>query len=104
MKQPVTIFWFRRDLRLEDNHGLYQALKHHTNVLPIFIFDPEIIDELPESDARLEFIHDQLKKIKQTLETKFESSLLTLYKRPKEAFKILLESVCHKSGHYKYRL
>ena len=97
MKQPVTIFWFRRDLRLEDNHGLYQALKHHTNVLPIFIFDPEIIDELPESDARLEFIHDQLKKIKQTLETKFESSLLTLYKRPKEAFKTLLDQYAIKA-------
>ena len=97
MKQPVTIFWFRRDLRLEDNHGLYQALKHHNNVLPIFIFDPEIIDELPESDARLEFIHDQLKKIKQTLETKFESSLLTLYKRPKEAFKTLLDQYAIKA-------
>ena len=90
MKQPVTIFWFRRDLRLEDNHGLYQALKHYSNVLPIFIFDPEIIDELPQSDARLAFIHDQLKNIKQTLEDKFESSLLTLYQRPEEAFKTLL--------------
>ena len=91
MKQPVTIFWFRRDLRLEDNHGLYQALKHYSNVLPIFIFDPEIIDELPQSDARLAFIHDQLKNIKQTLEDKFESSLLTLYQRPEEAFKTLLD-------------
>ena len=81
---------FRRDLRLEDNHGLYQALKHHTNVLTIFIFDPEIIDELPKADARLAFIHDQLIKIKQTLETKFNSSLLTLYQRPEEAFKTLL--------------
>ena len=89
MKQSVTIFWFRRDLRLEDNHGLYQALKHHNNVLPIFIFDPEIIDELPKADARLAFIHKQLEKIKQTLEDKFESSLLTIYQRPEEAFKSL---------------
>ena len=97
MKQPVTIFWLRRDLRLEDNHGLYQALKHHNNVLPIFIFDPEIIDELPKADARLAFIHDQLIKIKQTLETKFNSSLLTLYQRPKEAFKTLLEQFAIKA-------
>lgn len=97
MKQPVTLFWFRRDLRLEDNHGLYQALKHHTNVLPIFIFDPEIIDELPKADARLGFIHDQLKKIKQILEDKFESSLLTIYQRPEEAFKTLLNQYAIKA-------
>ena len=43
---PVTIFWFRRDLRLDDNAGLYRALKSGNPVLPIFIFDREILDKL----------------------------------------------------------
>ncbi len=62
-----TIFWFRRDLRLEDNHGLFNSLTQSGNVLPLFIFDSNIIDELPEDDARVTFIHDQLKLIKDEL-------------------------------------
>jgi len=44
---PTALFWFRRDLRLHDQHGLYKALKNHKSVLLIFIFDPEILDNLP---------------------------------------------------------
>ena len=39
MPESITLFWFRRDLRLEDNTGLFQALNRHKNVQPIFIFD-----------------------------------------------------------------
>ncbi|MEM6271810.1 MAG: deoxyribodipyrimidine photo-lyase [Bacteroidota bacterium] len=54
----ITIFWFRRDLRLEDNAGLFAALKDSAPVLPLFIFDREILDELNDpQDARVEFIH-----------------------------------------------
>ena len=53
MKQPVTIFWFRRDLRLNDNVGLYEALRGDHTVLPIFIFDSDILEKLPEDDARV---------------------------------------------------
>jgi deoxyribodipyrimidine photo-lyase len=49
--KPNAIFWFRRDLRLEDNHGLFEVLKNYKNVLPIFIFDPEILDKLPKDDS-----------------------------------------------------
>ena len=56
----ITIFWFRRDLRLHDNTGFYQALKKHGNVLPIFIFDTNILDQLPKDDARVNFIHHRL--------------------------------------------
>ena len=57
MKNKVAIFWFRRDLRIEDNHGLYEALKSPWPVLPIFIFDPNILAKLSnKSDARVEFI------------------------------------------------
>ncbi|WP_438964496.1 deoxyribodipyrimidine photo-lyase, partial [Winogradskyella sp.] len=47
MQTPLSIFWFRRDLRLDDNIGLYNALKSGQNVLPIFIFDSEILEKLP---------------------------------------------------------
>ena len=50
------MFWFRRDLRLEDNHGLFRALKGVNKVIPIFIFDPLILNKLPKQDARVEFI------------------------------------------------
>ena len=57
---PTALFWFRRDLRLHDQHGLYKALKNHKSVLLIFIFDPEILDNLPEDDARVDFIYNQI--------------------------------------------
>ncbi|MDA7694477.1 DNA photolyase family protein [Flavobacteriaceae bacterium] len=54
--EKYTLFWFRRDLRIEDNHGLFQALQGENKVMPIFIFDPDILDQLPKQDARVEFI------------------------------------------------
>ena len=68
MKKTVSIFWFRRDLRLHDNHGLYEALKADSAVLPIFIFDTAILDALPKNDARVEFIHQQLTTINTRLQ------------------------------------
>ena len=59
----MNIFWFRRDLRLEDNVGLFHALQSGESVLPIFIFDEEILAQLPKDDARVTFIHQQLEKI-----------------------------------------
>lgn len=60
MSQPLTIFWHRRDLRTHDNAGLYRALKAGGPVLPIFIFDYEILSKLPSADARVVFIHDSV--------------------------------------------
>ena len=65
----ITIFWFRRDLRLYDNTGFYQALKKHGNVLPIFIFDTNILDQLPKDDARVNFIHHRLTLINKKLKS-----------------------------------
>ncbi len=59
----VAIFWFRRDLRLHDNKALYYALKENDNVLPLFIFDENIIDILPADDHRVSFIYDTLNGI-----------------------------------------
>ncbi|MGB1449857.1 MAG: cryptochrome/photolyase family protein [Flavobacteriaceae bacterium] len=58
--ENYTVFWFRRDLRIDDNAGLYHALNSGNKVLPIFIFDTEIIHKLPSKDARIEMIHAAL--------------------------------------------
>ena len=63
----LTLFWFRRDLRLDDNTALFHALNENKNVLPVFIFDKEILSKLNPQDQRIQFIHDQLCKIKNDL-------------------------------------
>ena len=65
----MNIFWFRRDLRLDDNAGLFHALNSGEAVLPIFIFDDSILSQLPKDDARVTFIHQQLEKIQNQLES-----------------------------------
>ena len=75
MKKKVSIFWFRRDLRLQDNCGLSHALQSSYKVLPIFIFDEEILSELPKNDARISFIYETLNAINNELR-KENSSLL----------------------------
>ena len=78
MNKEVSIFWFRRDLRLEDNVGLFYALSENENVLPIFIFDKNILDKLEDKyDRRVHFIHQALEKIQLEL-TKISSSLFLI--------------------------
>ena len=91
MKETVNIFWFRRDLRLDDNHALFEALKGNDPVLPIFIFDTEILEKLPKDDARVTFIHKTLQNINKTLNDYFNSSLAMLFGKPYEIFKKLIE-------------
>jgi deoxyribodipyrimidine photo-lyase len=68
-EKKINIFWFRRDLRLHDNAGLYAALKSGPPVVPIFIFDQNILDKLShKQDPRLQFIHNQLSSIKANLQ------------------------------------
>ncbi len=90
-KQKVSIFWFRRDLRLDDNVGFLEALKSDYPVLPIFIFDKEILDKLPEDDARVTFIYQTLQKMREELQGTHESSLAMYYGKPEAIYKNLLE-------------
>lgn len=90
MKQEVTVFWFRRDLRLEDNTGLYEALTSEHPVLPVFIFDPEILRELPRDDARVCFIHRELSRMREELRGQYGASLAVFHGSPGEVFKKLL--------------
>ncbi|MDT8886678.1 cryptochrome/photolyase family protein [Aquirufa regiilacus] len=89
MKQKISIFWFRRDLRIEDNHGLYEALKGEFPVLPIFIFDPNILLKLNSTqDARVEFILSALHAIQKRL-LEQGSSLKVIHASPREAYEQL---------------
>lgn len=88
-KMEVSIFWFRRDLRLDDNCGLFHALKDDNKVIPIFIFDKNILNKLPKNDARVNFIHQQLQKIENELQ-KVGSHLQVFYGNPLAIYKDLI--------------
>lgn len=90
MKQTINIFWFRRDLRLEDNHGLFKALLEKHQVLPLFIFDSEIIEHLPKNDARVTFIFETLQNINQVLKKDFNSELAIFHGKPIAVFQQLV--------------
>jgi len=87
----VNIFWFRRDLRLDDNHGFSKSLKGKYPVLPVFIFDSNILDELPEDDARLTFIYRLLEKANGKL-AQHGSAIAMFHGEPLEVFKKLCET------------
>jgi len=91
MSKKISIFWFRRDLRLDDNVGFLEALKGDYPVLPIFIFDEEILSKLPEDDARVTFIHDTLQTMRNVLQKEYNSSLAMFYGKPIDILKNLTE-------------
>ncbi len=84
-----NIFWFRRDLRLDDNTALVNALLSKNPIIPIFIFDSNIIESLSEDDARISFIYSQLEKINNALKL-HKSSVLIKIGDPKSVFKSLI--------------
>lgn len=89
--RKVNIFWFRRDLRLEDNTGLFHALNSENPVLPVFIFDTDILGKLEDkSDKRMQFIHNEIHSLHKQLK-KYESSLLVLHGNPADVFRRLTE-------------
>ena len=86
----MNLFWFRRDLRLDDNVGLFHALNSSEEVLPIFIFDETILSQLPKDDARVNFIHQQLEIIQKQLQA-IGKSLAVFYGNPFEVFIKLID-------------
>lgn len=83
--EKITLFWFRRDLRIEDNCGLFHALNGKNKVLPIFIFDKEILKKLPKQDARLEMILMSLNTIDLAMKAK-KCSVGKFHGTPKAIF------------------
>ena len=100
VSSDTTLFWLRRDLRLEDNVGLYHALKENKDVLPLFIFDKEILDKLEDKDdQRVCFIHESLNKVKQELEN-MGSSLLVVHDSPNSLFKTITPKAVYTNHDY----
>ncbi|WP_370450266.1 deoxyribodipyrimidine photo-lyase [Meridianimaribacter sp. CL38] len=89
MKEKVTLFWFRRDLRFEDNHALWKAQQSEYPVLPVFIFDTNIIEELDEADSRVTFIHNLLTQLSNSLKSHSKS----LYCKVEDPIKVWEEIV-----------
>lgn len=89
--KKITLFWMRRDLRLEDNTALFYACQQENNVLPLFIFDTTILEELDDKkDARVAFIHQRLQQLKEALEAK-GFSIWVKTGKPLEIFKQLVD-------------
>lgn len=90
MENKIVIYWFRRDLRTEDNKGLQQALASGFPVLPVFIFDTEILNQLSDPcDRRVDYIHQALISINETLH-KYQSTLRVYHGNPLEVFKKII--------------
>ncbi len=86
----ISVIWFRRDLRLDDNKTLLKALKSGSKVLPLFIFDTDITDELPKNDSRISFIYDSLLELDKKL--KEAGSSLKIFKgKPFEIWKTIFK-------------
>ncbi|MCP4438672.1 MAG: deoxyribodipyrimidine photo-lyase [Aureispira sp.] len=89
--QEVCVFWFRRDLRLQDNAGLYHALRSGYPVLPLFIFDQNILEDLEDkADPRVNFIHQTIQSLQDSLKA-LNSNLLVHYGKPEEIWAQLIQ-------------
>ncbi|PSR53623.1 deoxyribodipyrimidine photolyase [Adhaeribacter arboris] len=87
----VSIFWFRRDLRLTDNAGLYHALKVGIPVIPLFIYDSDILEQLSDrEDRRVQFIHQAIESLAESLQL-LGSYLLVKHGKPLEIFSQLIQ-------------
>lgn len=89
VKNKINIFWFRRDLRLQDNRGLHHALKAGLKVLTVFIFDTDILDKLEnKSDKRVDYFHQVLNEIHEELKD-HKSGLTVFQGKPLDIFEKL---------------
>ena len=87
----IALFWFRRDLRLDDNVGLYHALQNESKVLPIFIFDTDILSRLPKDDARVSFLFQQIEDMNSQL-AQSKKKIHVFSGKPFNVFKEILKS------------
>jgi len=87
----ISIFWFRRDLRLHDNKALFHALQSEEKILPIFIFDIDILKKIPKDDARISFIYSELKAMNMHLES-FGTEIKMFHGNPKDVFRSLMKN------------
>jgi len=89
--KKVNIFWFRRDLRLNDNAGLYEALKMDKDVVPLFVFDTQILNGLKKPfDRRVQFIHQEIERLQNELQ-QLGSGIIVKYGKPFEIYQSLIK-------------
>lgn len=87
MGEKIALVWLRRDLRASDNKALEAAVASGLSVVPVFVFDPGILELLPNSeDRRVEFIIRSLRRVESEL-----GPILCFYCKPKDAFKWILD-------------
>lgn len=98
MHKEVSLFWHRRDIRLQDNAGLFNALNTGLNVQPIFIFDKSILQKLPANDLRVNFIYNEISKLKK-MYNDLGSDLLVFFDFPSDVFKQLFQNTDWKIKH-----
>jgi deoxyribodipyrimidine photo-lyase len=100
INELTTVFWFRRDLRLTDNAGLYHALKESGNVVALFIFDSVILEALDDKqDARVDFIHQSLHILNEEL-NRYGTRLLVVYGNPVNVFAHLASKAVYANEDY----
>ncbi|MFA8300517.1 MAG: deoxyribodipyrimidine photo-lyase [Hyphomicrobiales bacterium] len=87
-----NIFWFRRDLRWDDNHALYKSLCEKGNTIPIFIFDPDILEHFDNNDHRVFFLYNKVLQLKKEAE-ELGSSLWIFYDKPELVFNHLFSDL-----------
>jgi deoxyribodipyrimidine photo-lyase len=98
--EGISIVWLRRDLRLHDHTALYHALHSGLPVLPLFIFDRQILDLLPDrTDRRVEFIHHELSQIQNQLKA-LGKSMLVLQSDPVVAWQNVLSGYPVRQVHF----
>jgi deoxyribodipyrimidine photo-lyase len=95
----TALFWHRRDLRIDDNKGLFEALKQNEIVHPIFIFDKSILDKLPNNDQRILFIYQEIESLKKSYQN-LGSDLCVYYGDPLEIIPRIAEEINCSSIYY----
>jgi len=91
VKTKLSVYWMRRDLRLDDNHALYRALLEKEPVLPVFIFDTTILDQLEnKEDRRVDFIRQHLGGLQDKLALKGKA-IAEYHGKPLDIFKKLVQ-------------
>ena len=97
-KPAITVCWFRRDLHVDDNHALYNALISGYPVLPVFIFDTDILSQLEEkTDRRVNFIFQTLEAINRELKHNYQSGIQFYYGSPEKVFPEIIRNYDVKS-------
>lgn len=87
-----SICWLRRDLRLHDQAALYHALRSGNPVIPVFLFDSDILSLLEDkNDARVDFIYQTVQRLDNQLH-EMGSALFVFHGKPADVFRSIAQT------------